>query len=141
MVKISTLPATNQEFALFTKRHRSFPALAGTTVCPAQIQVKKKKRSHKFKSSVCRTATSFIWHCSYSSFHEYQTTDVTSAAGKYLYRQFPCGSRVMLDLDQGLRAMLCTRRACWGHMSKEERCWSEQSNCSCCFPFVLHHFK
>lgn len=52
MVKISTLPATNQEFALFTKRHRSFPALAGTTVCPAQIQVKKKKEvtnsSHQF---------------------------------------------------------------------------------------------
>lgn len=45
MVKISTLPATNQEFAFFTKRHRSFPALAGTTVCPAQIQVKKKKKS------------------------------------------------------------------------------------------------
>jgi len=49
MVKISTLPATNQEFAFFTKRHRSFPALAGTTVCPAQIQVKKKKKKSQIQ--------------------------------------------------------------------------------------------
>lgn len=83
----------------------------------------------------------FVWHYSYSLFHEYQTTDVTSATGKYLHRQFPCGSRAVLDLNQRLRAMLSTARASWGHMSKEEHRWSEQSNCSCCSPFVLYHFK